>query len=114
MAKLLTILHICCNIPSKLIHGDVIYMDEISDHDCPYMIFNIKKVRFQPRYKYIRIEKHLTMNDYVSGFKKLPTNLVYAFDKPDDKIDVLNNLINQCISDHAPIKKVKFTRPPAP
>ena len=35
--------HICSNIPSKLIHGDVIYTDDISDHDCPYIIFNIKK-----------------------------------------------------------------------
>ena len=27
--------HICSNTPSKLIHGDVIYTDDISDHDCP-------------------------------------------------------------------------------
>ena len=106
--------HICSNIPSKLIHGGVMYIDEISDHDCPYTIFNIKKEIFQPRYKYIRIEKNLNMNNYILSFKKLPNNLVYAFDEPDDQIDVLNNLINQCISDHAPTKKVKFTRPPAP
>ena len=53
------------------------------------------------------------MNNYISDFKKLPTNLVYAFDEPDDQIDVLNNLINQCISDNTPTKKVKFTPPPA-
>ena len=89
--------HICSNIPSKLIHGDVIYTDVISDHDCPNTIFNIKKERFEPRYKYIRIEKNLNMNNYISDFKKLRTNLVYAFDEPDDQIDVLNNLINQRI-----------------
>ena len=60
------------------------------------------------------IEKNLNMNNYISDFKKLPTNLVYAFDEPGDQIDVLNNLINQCISDYAPTKKVKFTCPPAP
>ena len=38
------------------------------------------------------------MNNYISD--KLPTNLVYAFDEPDDQIDVLNNLINQCIYRH--------------
>ena len=54
------------------------------------------------------------MNNYISNFKKLPTNLAYAFNEPDDQIDVLNNLINQYISDHALTKKVKFTRPPAP
>ena len=104
--------HICSNIPSKLIHGDIIYTDKIWDHDCPYTIFKIKKERFEPRFKYIRIEKNLNMNNYISDFKKLPTNLVYAFDEPDDQIDLLNNLIIQGISGHAPTKKVKFTHPP--
>ena len=54
------------------------------------------------------------MNNCISGFKKLPTNLVCAFDEPDDQIDVLNNLIIQGISDHAPTKKVKFTHLPVP
>ena len=35
--------HICSNVPKKLIHNDVIYTDEISDHDTPFVILNIKK-----------------------------------------------------------------------
>ena len=62
--------HVCSNIPSKLIHRYVIYAGEMSDHDCPYTIFNIKKERFEPRYNYIRIEKNLNMNNYISDFKK--------------------------------------------
>ena len=54
------------------------------------------------------------MNDNILGFKQLPTSLVYAFDEPDDKISVLNKLVNQFISEHAPIKRAKFTRRPAP
>ena len=27
--------HICSNVPNKLTHNDVIYIDEISDHDIP-------------------------------------------------------------------------------
>ena len=54
------------------------------------------------------------MNKYILDFKQLPTSLVYSFDEPDDKISVLNKLVNQCISEHAPIKRTKFTRPPAP
>ena len=76
--------HICSNIPSKLIHGDVIYAGKISDHDSPYTIFNVEKERFEPRYKYIRIEENLNLNNYISDFNKLPPNLVYAFDEPDD------------------------------
>ena len=45
------IYHISSNIPSKLIYGDLIYTDEISDHDCPYTIFNVKKERFEPCYR---------------------------------------------------------------
>ena len=36
------------------------------------------------------------------------------FDEPDDKITVLNKLVHQCISEYVPIKRMKFTRPPAP
>ena len=49
----------------------------------------------------------------MSYFKKLPTNVVHTFDESSDRKDVLNNLINRCISDHAPTKKIKFTLPPA-
>ena len=54
------------------------------------------------------------MNKYILALKQLPTSLVYAFDEPDDKISVLNKLVNQCISEHAPIKRTNFTRSPAP
>ena len=42
------------------------------------------------------------MSKFISDFKQLPTSLVYAFDEPDDKISV-RKLVNQCISEHAPI-----------
>ena len=38
--------HICSNGPNKLIHNDIIYTDEISDHDTPFVILNIKKERY--------------------------------------------------------------------
>ena len=51
------------------------------------------------------------MGKYTSYYKQLPTSLVYAFDEPDDKITVLNKLVNQYISEHALMKQTKFTRP---
>lgn len=104
--------HISSNIQNKLIKCDVIPTDEISDHDCPYTIFNIKKERFEPKYKYIRNEKNLDINSFVKDFVQLP--LVYSFDDPEDQISVMNNLITNSINEHAPIRKVKFSRPPAP
>ena len=106
--------HISSNIKSKVIHRDVINTDEISDHDAPYVIFNIKKERFEQRYKHVRNEKHLDMNKFIPDFNQLPTSLIYSFDDPDDQISVLNQLITECISEHAPTKRAKFTRPPAP
>ena len=38
--------HICSNVLNKLIHNDIIYTDEISDHDTPFVILNIKKERY--------------------------------------------------------------------
>ena len=35
-------------------------------------------------------------------------------DDRNDQIAMLSKLIIYCIADHAPIKKIKFTRPPAP
>ena len=35
--------HICCSAPNKLIQNNVIYTDEINDHDTPFIILNIKK-----------------------------------------------------------------------
>ena len=99
---------------NKLHHTDVLMIDEISDRDTPYGIFNIKKERYEPRYRYVRNEKNLNMNDHVADFKLLPTSILFSFDDPIYQIANLNKLITDCIADHATIKKVKFTRPPAP
>ena len=39
---------------------------------------------------------------------------MYSFDDPNEQISILNDLITGCINRHAPLKKIKFTRPPAP
>ena len=37
--------HISSSMNNKLLHTDVLMTDEISDHNAPYGIFNIKKER---------------------------------------------------------------------
>ena len=68
-------------------------------------MFNIKKEKYEPRYKFIRNEKSLAMENYVTNFQQLPLNLVYSFDDPDDQVTMLNKLITDCINIHAPLKK---------
>ena len=55
--------HGLSTIPDRLIHHDVLNTEEISDHDTPYVIFNIKKERYKPRYKFIRNKKSLVMEN---------------------------------------------------
>ena len=52
--------------------------------------------------------------EYYTDFSTLPFSTVYSFDNPDDQLAVLNKLILDCIDRHAPLKRTKFTRPPAP
>ena len=106
--------HISTNIPKKVICENVITWETITDHDAPLVILNIKKQKFQPRYKFIRDEKSFNLENYINDFRQLPLSTVYSFEDPDDQVETLNKLITDCLSRHAPIKRLKFTRPPAP
>ena len=64
----------------------------------PYVIFNIKKEKYKPRYKFMRNEKYLFMENYVTDFQQLPLNLVYSFDDPDDQVAMLNKLIKTVLT----------------
>ena len=86
-------------------------IDEISDHDTPFVILNIKKERYEPRYKYIRDERKVDMNQYVNDFSKLPLSLVYGFEVPEDQISNLNKLFIDSLERHAPTRWLKLTRP---
>lgn len=106
--------HFTSNIPSKIKLCDVLPCCEISDHDGPYIALNARIERYQPRYKYIRDNNKFILNDYEVDFRTLPFTAVYALEDPEDKLDILNNLILSCLERHAPLKRTKFTRPPAP
>lgn len=112
MRKLKTLIdHIITNIPIKVIRTDVLATDEISDHDTPYIMTNIKKERFEPRYKFIRDEKNCNLEE-IGFFTSSP--MVFAFDAPKDKLNILNHLVQTCIERLAPLKRVKLTRPMTP
>ena len=46
--------HVISTIPNGVIHQDILHTEEITYHDVPYVIFNIKKEKYQLRYKFIR------------------------------------------------------------
>ena len=74
----------------------------------------MKNEKYHPRYKFIRNEKTLDMNSYISDFQQLPLNLVYSFDDPKDQVSIFNKLVVDCNNTHAPLRRVKLTRTVAP
>ena len=56
--------HVISTIPNGVIHTE-----EISDHNAPCVIFDIKKEKYQPRFNFIRNKKILDMNSYKSDFQ---------------------------------------------
>ena len=61
--------YVCTNVPNKLIKNDVIYTNEISDGDTPFVILiNIKKEHYELCYKHIRDKRKVDMNQYVNDF----------------------------------------------
>ena len=60
--------HIITNIPEKLIHLNAVLADEIGNHNLPYVIWNIRKQKFEKRYLYIRDEKRLDLSKYQNDF----------------------------------------------
>ena len=85
--------HIISNNPSRITYTDVLPCDHISDNDAPYACINIRVNKFQPRFKYIRNEKKLSISDYVKDFSMLPLSLIYCTDDPDDMVDLLSRLM---------------------
>ena len=101
-------------ITNSVIYRDILHIEEISDHDAPYIIFNIKKEKYQPRYKFIRNEKTLDMNSYKSDFQQLQLNLVYSFDELEDQVSIFNSLFFDCINNYASLRRINLTRPVTP
>ena len=96
--------HFITNTPEKIKLNDVLLCCEISDHDGPYIGINARMERYQPRFKYIRDNSKLVLEDLKVDFQKLPFSTVYTMEDPEDKLDIFNSLVTECIDRHAPIK----------
>ena len=47
-------------------------------------------------------------------YASLPFGIIEVVDDPEEKLEMFTNLITECIERHAPLKRTKITRPPAP
>ena len=58
--------------------------------------------------------KNFNTKEYYKDFSALLFSTVYSFGNPDNQLAMPNKLILDCIDHHAPLKRTKFTRLPAP
>ena len=106
--------HFITSTPEKIKLNDVLSCCEISDHDGPYIGMNARIERYQPRFKYIRVNSKLIIEDFKADSQKLSFSSVYVMEDPENKLDIFNTLVTECIDRHAPLKRIKCTRPPVP
>ena len=85
----------------------------VGDHDAPFACINVRVPRYQLRFKFLRNEKELDENAFKEDFSLLLLEVVYGLESPDDMVDALNSLMKDCLDRHAPLTRVKVTRPPA-
>ena len=67
--------------------------------------------RYQPRYKWIRLEKKRNGEEFVEDCANLPLSVVYGLDSPDDVVQGFNTLFGECIDRQAPLKRIKSVTP---
>ena len=71
--------HFITCTPEKIKLNDVLPCCEISDHDGgPYIGINARMERYQPRFKYIRDNSKLVLEDLKADFQKLPFRVLYT------------------------------------
>ena len=106
--------HIITNSINKVKNVNVIPCPEVTDHDTLYITPSTEFSPFEPRYKIIRDMKNFRRQDFINLFARLPLELVYTFNDPNDMISVFNKLISNHTSEHALLKTIRVTRPTAP
>ena len=58
--------------------------------------------------------KNFKEESFVEDFSSLPMFIISCSDDPDEQFETLNSLILECIGRHAPLKRIRATRPPVP
>ena len=82
----------------KVTSPSVLPLDQISDNNALYIIANIRKRRFKPPYKCIRDEKRFISKAFRESAAALPLSYIYKMDDPEDKLDIFNKLVINCLN----------------
>ena len=75
--------HIITNLPMRISVTDVIATSIVSDHDSPFACINVG------------VDRYL--------------NIVYLSDNPEEQLEHLNSMFQECIERHAPLRRERVT-----
>ena len=106
--------HVVTNCHNRITHTGILPCSIVSDHDGIFACVNVRVERFKPRYKFIRYMKNFDEQAFVADLEQAPFSLIYLSDDPDFQLDLLNSILVEHIDRHAPLRRVRITRPPAP
>ena len=98
--------HIVTNNRRCITATDVMSGWSISDHEGIFAWVNARVPRYQPRYKWIRLEKKMNMKEFLKDCANLPLSVVYGLDSPDDMVQGFNTLFSGCIDRHTLLKRI--------
>jgi hypothetical protein len=86
----------------------------ISHHDLILFHYHIPKPKHQPKFILSRNLKQLNSPEYKSELQTQDWASVFTAEDIDSKLERFNSLLMSVINKHAPLRKFRVTRPPAP
>ena len=105
---------ICVNNSEHVHFADAVDMPGISDHHLIYMAYSFKQPKFKPRVINKRDYRNFSLDAFKHDAEVAHWENVFFVDSLDDKVIVLENVINELLDRHAPCRSFRVTRPAAP
>lgn len=98
---------------SIIAHSGIVNVHGISDHDLTFCHLQFSIPLLYPQYKIMIYFKFFDYNHYLNNLYQIPFFSIFDLPTVEEKAEFLTlNLLN-LLDIHAPIKRLKFTRPPA-
>lgn len=85
-----------------------------SHHDLIFLSYVLKPPKPKPKFLYMRCFNRINLTDLQSDASALDCDFLRASSSIDEKVRCFGEVVHHLFDNHAPIRKVKLKRPPAP
>lgn len=107
-----TLIDLILTTSLDVILGSGVNSCEISDHDAIYVKFRVPKQK--SIFSYSRNLKGIDMDNLLNDLKLQHLDRVYNVPNIDEKVDLVNSALISVFDIHAPCRKIRLSKPPAP